>query len=789
MHDVPKLDFDAYKKLAVALQEARRLYEAGEESGMSDAQWDELFETLKATEAAHPEWIGASSPSQRVGEAQDQGFAKLQHSIPMLSIDDVFDVEDVTAWFNRMVQATGQDHVSISAEVKVDGLAISLRYEAGKLARAATRGDGVTGEDVSANAATIRSIPRVLKGHGWPQVLEVRGEVYFSRADFERLNAKRRGADEKVFINARNAAAGSLRQKDSTVTAERPLDFLAHGLGLVEGWPEGSKVPTLHSEWMDRLRGWGIPVVQDTLLRAGVHLPVIDSVEAIQETIAIIGEARASLAHEIDGVVLKIDDVATQVALGRTARAPRWVCAYKFPPVEVHTKLLDIGVQVGRTGRVTPFAIMAKVLVDGSYVQRATLHNAKEVARKGVLIGDTVVLRKAGDVIPEVLGPVEALRDGSEREWTMPETCPSCASSLAPAKLGDIDLRCMNRARCPAQLTQRLEYLASRSALDIEGMGAEACLALTQPEAGRDSVVAHLAQGGTVILGDDTTVALEEEETQGKTEAQRYALAKSLLPPAQKPVLDSEAELFSMRIEDLKDVMVWRESKARTGELVFKQSRYFYTKPKALGQREREAGVMPRAPKPGKSAQTLMEELEIAKTKPLWRVLVALSIRHIGPVAAKELADVFMSIQAIAAASIEEISQVEGVGLTMAEELQAWFAVPWHMEIIEAWAACGVRTSEEKEHSPGDAGITKNLEGLTVVITGSVPGFTRDEAKEAVTQRGAKAASSVSSKTHVVIIGPGAGSKARKAEELGVPIIESESFEAFLQEGMACLEK
>ena len=566
-------------------------------------------------------------------------------------------------------------------ELKIDGVALSLVYRDGRLTRAATRGDGRTGEDVTLNARTIDDVPERLTAsddYPLPKVLEVRGEVFFRVADFQALNASLVEEGKNPFANPRNSAAGSLRQKDPAVTARRKLRMICHGLGHAEGF----RPATQHDAYL-ALKAWGLPVSE--------HTTLVNDLAGVQERVDYWGEHRHEVDHEIDGVVVKIDEVALQRRLGSTSRAPRWAIAYKYPPEEAQTKLLDIKVNVGRTGRVTPFAFMTPVKVAGSTVGQATLHNGSEVKRKGVLIGDTVVIRKAGDVIPEVLGPVVDLRDGSEREFVMPTTCPECGTTLAFEKEGDADIRCPNAQRCPAQLRERVFHVASRGGLDIEGLGYEAAVALLQAQ-----------------------------------------------------VITSEGDLFGLTEDDLLRTELFR---TKAGEL------------SANGKR-------------------LLVNLDKAKAAPLWRVLVALSIRHVGPTAARALATEFGDIEDIKAASTEQLAAVEGVGVTIADAVTEWFTVDWHCEIVEKWRAAGVRMADERDES-----VPRILAGLTIVVTGSLTGFSRDEAKEAIVTRGGKAAGSVSKKTDYVVAGDSPGSKYDKAVELGVPILDEDGFRRLLEDG------
>ena len=715
---------------------------------ISDGEYDALLRELEALEEAHPDLRTPDSPTQTVGGTFSTDFAPAPHVEPMYSLDNAFSLEEVREWADRVAKGLEIDEaqaadLELLCEPKIDGLAIALLYEGGRLVRAATRGDGRTGEDVTLNVRTIAGVPHVLGGDPatHPARIEVRGEVFLPVAEFAALNEAQVAKGRAPFANPRNAAAGSLRQKDPRVTASRPLRVYAHGFGALEwGAARGEEI-VRQSDVYELLAGWGIPV--------SPHNRVVRGAAGVAEVIAHFAEHRHDVEHEIDGVVVKVDEIALQRRLGFTSRAPRWAVAYKYPPEEVNTKLLDIRVNVGRTGRVTPYAVMRPVVVAGSTVEMATLHNASEVRRKGVLIGDTVVLRKAGDVIPEVVGPVVALRDGTEREFVMPTECPSCGSPLAPAKEGDVDIRCPNAKGCPSQIRERVFALASRGALDVEALGWEAAVALTDPEADRPGSPELYRPGGDV-----------------------EAAPPSELPPPQEPVLRTEAGIFDLTAEDLAHVRVWREirkSGAPTG--LWEDRLYFWTKP------------TPKKPSvPTSNTLRLLEQLEKAKDRPLWRVLVALSIRHVGPTAARALAAAFGSLDAIRAASLEELAAVDGVGPTIAESIVEWFAEDWHQEIVERWRAAGVRMADERDES-----LPRTLEGLTVVVTGTLEGYTRDGAKEAIVARGGKAAGSVSRKTDYVVAGPGAGSKEAKARELGVPILDEAQFEVLLAEGPAGL--
>ena len=762
---------DHYHQLIQEVDDARAAYYDRDAPVLSDAEYDKLYRELEDFEAQYPQYRSADSPTTQVGGAASEAFAPVEHLQQMTSLDDVFSLEELAGWETRMANDTGRSDLDMLTEVKIDGLAVNLLYENGVLSRAATRGDGWVGEDVTANVRTISCIPHRLKGVV-PARVEIRGEVYFPTKDFESLNAERVRVGEAPFVNARNAAAGSLRQKDPKKTAERPLAMLAHGIGFVEAGDSGFTEPDTLSGWFECLKNWGMPVSPHTKLLRGR--------EAIEKRIGELGAQRHSLEHEIDGVVVKINDRAIQASLGTTSRAPRWAAAYKFPPEEVNTRLLDIRVQVGRTGRVTPYGVMERILVAGSHVSRATLHNASEVARKGVLIGDLVVLRKAGDVIPEIVAPVVAARDGSEYPFVMPENCPSCGTKLAPQKEGDVDLRCPNQAGCPAQITERIAHLGARSALDIEGLGDEAALALTQPEANRDEVAAALAAGRTVFLEDGT--ALHMEKTAELTHGELIGDAEALLPSVQKPVLSSESDVFSLEAERLRDVMVWKpvtKDGQETGDWM--QVRYFWTK--AWKQKGNSGVYIPLESTPSKNTMMMLEQIEAAKERPLARILVALSIRHVGPTAASALAMTFPSMDLLMEASVEQLAQVDGVGQVIAQSLREWFDVDWHVEIIRAWQAAGVRMEDEVRED-----IEQTLEGLTVVVSGAMPGYTREGAKEAIVARGGKASGSVSKKTSLVIAGPGAGSKAAKAEALGVPVVDESYFERVLEQGLAALD-
>lgn len=670
-----------WQELADEVREHQFRYYVKDAPIVSDAEFDRLFNELAAMEDRYPELRVPDSPTQLVGGA---GFATeftaAEHLERMLSLNDVFNAEELEAWSNRVENEIGGDP-NYLCELKVDGVALALVYRDGRLERAATRGDGRVGEDVTLNARTIGDVPETLTASDEfpvPAVLEVRGEVFFMVADFENLNASLVEEGKPPFANPRNSAAGSLRQKNPAVTARRPLRMICHGLGRAEGFSPA----TLHDAYT-ALRAWGLPV--------SAHTSRVTGLAAVRQRIDFWGERRHTIEHEIDGIVVKLDEFAQQRRLGATSRAPRWAVAYKYPPEEAQTTLRDIRVNVGRTGRVTPFAFMTPVRVAGSTVSLATLHNASEVKRKGVLIGDTVMIRKAGDVIPEVLGPVVDLRDGTEREFVMPTHCPECGTPLAPAKEGDVDIRCPNARSCPAQLRERVFHLAGRGALDIEGLGYEAATAL---------------------------------------------LAAN--------VITDEGDLFALTADDLM------------------RAEFFRTKDGTLSA----------------NANRLLKNLQDAKDRPLWRILVALSIRHVGPTAARALATAFGDLEAIMAATEQQLADVEGVGPTIAAALREWFDVDWHRAIVQKWQAAGFRLADER-----DTDIEPTLAGLTIVVTGSLTGFSRDEAREAIIARGGKAAGSVSKKTSFVVAGDAPGSKYDKATELGVPILDEDGFRRLLAQG------
>jgi len=717
---IPGQARDRWEQLVSVINEARNAYYQHDAPTIADDEYDRAFRELLELEERYPQLQTGDSPSLSVGGRRAEMFAPVEHLVRMYSLDNAFTDDELEAWLQRVSKGAGQVG-DFLCELKIDGLAVDAVYVDGRLRTLATRGDGRVGEDVTYNATFIDAVPKVLavaKGAPVKQVpplLEVRGEVFFPVAAFERLNVEQLAMGASPFANPRNAAAGSLRQridrrqqdlaeaeskagergKSKVERLRRELDlavgrlaelrFTVHGIGAIEGASIQRQ-----SQGYTLLAALGLPTSE----RANV----VPDAAGVRAFIAHYGQHRHDVEHEIDGVVVKVDDLAVQAQLGETSRAPRWAIAYKYPPEVVRTRLLDIAVNVGRTGRVTPFAVMEPVRVAGSTVSMATLHNADEVVRKGVLIGDMVFLRKAGDVIPEVLGPVVEVRTGNERAFVMPTTCPNCETPLRPEKVGDKDIRCPNARSCPAQLRERLAHVGSRGAMDIEGLG--------------DKSAAALLDCGLV---------------------------------------QDEGDLFALTEQDLLRCP-------------------FFTREPSKGETGTQLS---------ENAKAMLAQIDVARTRPLWRVLVALSIRHVGPTAAQTLARTYGSLRAIADAETAELSQVDGVGGVIAEAIREWFAVDWHRAVVEKWYANGVQLTEERvETGPG------LLDGLTVVITGSLPGFTRDSATAAVTDRGGKAAGSVSKKTDLVVAGESAGSKLDKALSLGVPVVGPDGFAALLESGL-----
>jgi len=733
-----------WSQQAERIRELQQAYYNRNESLVSDAEYDELMRALEQLEREYPELAGQDSPTRRVGAMVGELFSKVEHAEAMLSLDNVFAADELTEWAEKTQRALDET-VQWLCELKIDGLALSLRYEHGTLTSAATRGDGVTGEDVTENVVWMRGIPISLTGSEHPALIEVRGEVFFGVEAFHQLNEIRALAGEKTFANPRNAASGSLRQKAEGKREEKlelmreglsRLQLTVHGIGA---WRD-DRTTTQSSEY-ELLASWGLPVSR--------HFRVVDSVAEIVEYITEFGVKRATLEHEIDGVVVKVNQRAMQAKLGNTSRAPKWATAYKYPPEQVNTKLIDILVGVGRTGRVTPYAVVEPVFVAGSTVRNATLHNQDVVKAKGVLIGDTVVLRKAGDVIPEILGPVLELRDGSERAFVMPTHCPECDTELRAMKEGDIDLRCPNAFSCPAQVRGRVEHIGSRSGLDIEGLGEVAATALTQPLRPRPAPLAN-ADGNV-------------------SEAGLFDLTVEDLFWVDAEVIDSDTGLVKVDDDGTHRVQSPYRRKRKTSDEPFDPAAEF-------------SGTQDEVP--SKAAYSLLAELELAKTKPLWRQLVSLNIRHVGPVAARALADHFGSLAAIRGATPETLAEVDGVGAIIAQSLAEWFADDWHEQIVQQWMLAGVTFETPNHPGPGAPQHTGGvLAGLTIVATGSLEGFTRDGAQEAIIAAGGKAASSVSKKTDYVAAGPGAGSKLAKALELGIPVLDAAQFAVLVTEG------
>ncbi|WP_017611253.1 NAD-dependent DNA ligase LigA [Nocardiopsis xinjiangensis] len=729
---VPDEDRARHTELARELDDHSYRYYMGRPI-IADAEYDSLMSELQRIEERYPILITQDSPTQKVGAPISVDFAEVEHLVRMESLGNAFEAEELDVWADR---ASAEVPVgSYLCELKIDGLAVDLVYENGRLVRAATRGDGRVGEDITLNVRTIETIPEHLDEsvRPAPELLEVRGEVFMRTEDFQALNDRITETKEHTpFANPRNAAAGSLRQKDPRVTATRPLTMIVHGVGAYtpaggaasgkgsgdsDAGGGGEAAFTSQSQAYRLLGEWGLPLSD--------RYEVATSMDEVRAYVSYYAEHRHEPAYEIDGIVVKVDDFSLQRRLGSTSRIPRWAIAYKYAPEEVTTTLTDIKVGVGRTGRVTPYGVMEPVTVAGSEVEFATLHNAQEVARKGVRIGDTVVLRKAGDVIPEILAPVADRRNGSEREFEMPTHCPECGTELGRQKEGDVDVRCPNARRCPGQLRERVSFIASRKALDIEALGYVAATALTQP-----------------------------------------------LEPAEAPLAD-EGDLFDLTVEQLLPIRTHvldpdttePKTDPKTGE------------PKVVSFFANKAG------EPKKTVSTLFEQLEEAKAKPLWRILVSLSIRHVGPRAAEDLARHFRSLDAIREASEEELASVDGVGPTIARSIREWFAEDWHVEVVEKWRAAGVRMEEEASEA-----VDRTLEGVTVVVTGSLDNYTRDSAKEAVAERGGRATASVSKKTGFVVAGGAPGSKYDKAVSLGVPVLDEQGFDVLLRQGADAAE-
>lgn len=754
--------------LADQVRELRTAYYQDDSPRADDAAYDRLVLRLEALEREYG-YGGPDSPTRTVGGAVSGGFAEAVHIERMLSLDNAFSAEEIAAWalrVHRDLELPDDAGLHYLTELKIDGLAIALLYQRdgdgpARLVRAATRGTGEVGEDVTANVRTIGVVPHELAGDpaDHPDLIEIRGEVFFPVEEFEKLNAAQVALGKAPFANPRNAAAGSLRQKDPAITASRPLAMFAHGVGALR-WREGSTgtAPKQQSEVYDLLRGWGVPV--------SPYYRVVTGLSGVQQMIDHYGEHRHDPVHEIDGIVVKVDEIALQRRLGATSRAPRWAIAYKYPPEEVNTRLLSIEVNVGRTGRVTPYGVMEPVRVAGSTVSMATLHNKDVVAAKGVRPGDMVVLRKAGDVIPEIVGPVAALADDGypRTDWVMPTECPECGATLRPMREGEIDLRCPNARTCPAQVRGRVEHIGSRGALDIDALGEVTAAALTQPEVPEHPPLVN--EAGLFDL-----VGYPADASDDDRQAVREVSLRTLM---QVEAIVRDAETGEPKADE--DGVVRRRAPFRRSTK--------WTK-KQLTEAEAEGRVLPDF-EPSEQAIKLLDELDLAKAKPLWRVLVALSIRNVGPTAARALAQEFGSMDDLRAVLAEDdamtrLSEVEGVGPTIAQSIRDWFTDPeqaWHVEIVDRWQAAGVLMRDERDDS-----VPLTLAGLTVVVTGSLDGFSRDGAKEAILSHGGKAAGSVSKKTDFVVVGENAGSKEAKARDLGLRILDEAGFIALLAGG------
>jgi DNA ligase (NAD+) len=671
---------DRIEDLRARIRDYAHRYYVLDEPIVSDAEYDALYRELVALESEHPEFVTADSPTQRVGAPTSDLFAPVVHRRRLFSLDNAETEDDLRAWEQRMIRQLEVAPGGYACELKIDGLAVSLVYENGVFVQGATRGDGTTGEDITANLRTIESIPLRLLGDDLPSLLEVRGEVYMPYDAFEELNERQAEAGDRLFTNPRNAAAGSVRQKDPSVTAGRRLAIWTYQAGIVEGGPPLGT----HGETMSYLRDLGLRVNPASAIAEDLS-GVLDYVRQAEET-------RHDHDYQTDGVVIKVDSLDLQDRLGFTARAPRWAVAFKFPPEEQTTKLRDIQINVGRTGRATPFAVLEPVFVGGANVGMATLHNEDEVHRKDVRIGDTVVVRRAGDVIPEVLGPVVAARDGTERVWTMPANCPFCGNPIVkPA--GEKDARCTGGLECPSRVREWLAYFAGRSGMDIEGLG-----------------------------------------------------YKTIDLLASNDLISDPADVFFLSASDLEGFEGW-------GEV---------------------------------SIGNLLAGIDAARDRPLERLIISLGIRHVGPSAAKEFARRFRSMDRLLEASEEDLLTIEGIGPAIAAAWVSWASEPENRRLIEKFRLGGVRM--EDPEPTGQESIPAVLEGLTLVVSGTLEGFSRDEAEAAIEARGGKATGSVSKKTAALVVGesPGA-SKLAKAESLGVPIVDEAVFLRLLEEGPSAL--
>ena len=761
---------------------------------ITDADFDKLLRELEGLEEEFPALRTPDSPSQNVGGTFSTLFTPVEHAERMLSLDNVFDDDELAAWADRTVRDAGGP-VEFICELKVDGLAINLTYEHGRLVRGATRGDGRTGEDVTSNVRTIREIPERLADDDPPELLEVRGEIYFPVAAFADLNASLVEQGKAPFANPRNAAAGSLRQKDPRVTASRGLRMVVHGIGARKGF-----TPTSQSHAYEALQAWGLPTSS--------RWKLVDDMAGVREFIAYYGEHRHDVEHEIDGVVVKVDSVSIQGRLGSTSRAPRWAIAYKYPPEEVNTKLLDIAVNVGRTGRVTPYALLEPVKVAGSTVAQATLHNAREVERKGVWIGDTVVLRKAGDVIPEILGPVIDLRPDDAYQFVMPTHCPSCGTKLAPAKESDIDIRCPNTRSCPAQLRERVFHLAGRGGFDIEVLGYKAAQALLDSGVITDegdlfSLTAdQLAQSPFFVnqdgsLGTNATKLLENLQGAKDRPLWRVLVALSIRHVGPTAAQALAREFGSM---EAIEAIVAQTAKALAAAAASDEdsagaSGAVDSDPAAgngsASERSAAHAAQPSVAAAGVHAGELSEAAvdedadessvaaagvhAVAVSEP---AADALSDEVSEAAGEKSADEAGVAGKAKVKAEPDVLSSVEGVGPIIAESLREWFTVDWHREIVRKWRAAGVRMADERvETGP------RPLEGLSLVVTGTLAGYSRDQATAAVTDQGGKVSGSVSKKTAFVVVGDNPGSKYDKALSLKVPVLDETAFAVLLADG------
>ncbi|MFP7697099.1 NAD-dependent DNA ligase LigA [Trueperella sp. LYQ143] len=884
---------ERWNELAPRLHAAQDAYYLTGETTMVDATYDELIGQMRHLEEEYPQLWNPQSPTMRVGAKSQRTGTDVRHRQRMYSLQDVFSRHELANWYDSTVKNLS-DTPRFTAEVKIDGVAVSLTYRDGVLIQAATRGDGITGEDVTDNARVISSIPLQLTGENHPTIVEIRGEIFFPRAAFEQYhelldernaqieqrnkeieafnrNRNRMASEQrsrstdsadtadiparvermsllKSFVNPRNAAAGILRQKENNNDyALRSLAFIAHGVGAVEGENSQLRAALATQEGAyQTFNDWGLPLSEQTR--------TVTTLEQINDFLDRYEHARKSLAHDFDGVVIKVSDRASQDTLGYTSRIPLWAVAYKYPPIEVQTRLLDIRVQVGRTGRVTPYAVMEPVFVDGSTVSKATLHNPGEVARKNVKIGDTVIIRKAGDIIPEVLGPVLADRDGDERDFVMPKLCPSCGGPIQPAKVDEKDFRCLNTRSCPAQLLRRVIHIGSRGGLDIEALGEMTAQWLTDPERYREEALLALAMGKTLEFTDEIALDLESRgwplvaqapaptvrmqlsrerriaygiiDESGTICNSDQTIAQSIqdelgIPRPQRPQLDTEARLFELTAEDMRGVYTWAPSGSGAAQ-TWRYIRAGWTKPTWYAPNNSRTSYEMKQPSVAtKTLKTIIAELERAKTKPLWRKIVALNIRHVGPEAARLLARNIPDLHEIIATGRAQIAQGEepfadmkGIGEIIGQSLLDWFDEPWHQEIISTWSACGVRfndrepakagvsrqrQAEENDAIPGlelpnmdqdsatdgETGVAAylaqvipdSLAGMNVVVTGTITHCTRDDVRELVEAAGANFTTSVSGKTTVVVTGskPGA-SKLTKAQTLGIPVWSEAEF-------------